>query len=162
VLFEQRRERFRHVLSRSRFVLCPRGAGTSSVRLYEALAGGRVPVIISDDWVAPIGPDWDSFSLRWPEGRVQGLVEAIEERDADWPKLSAAAAAAYRDFFAPTVAFHRIVELFSELREDGSRSLHTPRVRSTAFVSSGLTTAYRRARRAAGRARRTIINDRRG
>ena len=30
---------------RSKFFLCPRGTGTSSIRLYETLSAGRVPVI---------------------------------------------------------------------------------------------------------------------
>jgi hypothetical protein len=45
---QRRRRRFREVMSRSMFILCPRGRGTSSIRLYEALAAGRVPVVISD------------------------------------------------------------------------------------------------------------------
>ena len=101
--FERRRQRFRSVMGRSRFVLCPRGRGTSSIRLYEALAHGRVPVIISDGWVAPDGPDWESFSIRWPERDAEGLVGMLEDRDADWPQLSRAARSAYEEFFAPSV-----------------------------------------------------------
>ena len=62
--YDERRRHFQEVIARSRFVLCPRGAGTSSFRLYETLAAGRVPVIIADQWVAPVGPNWNSFSLR--------------------------------------------------------------------------------------------------
>ena len=61
-VFEERRHRFREVLEASKFVLCPRGQGTSSIRLYETLASGRVPVIIADDWVARRGPDRDRCS----------------------------------------------------------------------------------------------------
>ena len=65
--FEERRARYREVLARTRFVLCPRGRGTSSLRLYETLAAGQVPVIISDQWVPPRGPDWERFSLDGPK-----------------------------------------------------------------------------------------------
>jgi hypothetical protein len=119
--FAARRERFQEVLARSRFVLCPRGRGTSSIRLYETLAAGRVPVIISDDWVAPRGPDWAACSIRWPEGRIEGLVEQLEEMDGDWPTMSAAAAREYDEFFAADATFHRLVELCRELREGGCR-----------------------------------------
>lgn len=115
--FEERRRRYREILTRSRFVLCPRGRGTSSFRLYETLAAGRVPVIISDEWVAPNGPDWDAFSLRSPEGSTRILVDLLEERNGDWLAMSAAASAAYRDFFSDEVAFHRIVELLGDLHE---------------------------------------------
>ena len=58
-----RQRRFAETIGRSKFVLCPQGAGTSSIRLYEVMRAGRVPVIIADQWVAPTGPDWNKFSL---------------------------------------------------------------------------------------------------
>jgi Exostosin family len=113
--FEARREHFRETLSRSRFVLCPRGRGASSIRLYETLSAGRVPVIISDDWVPPDGPDWDSISIRWPEGTTSGLMDVIRSHDRAWDAMSGAALEAYRTFFAPAVAFDRIAAICEEL-----------------------------------------------
>jgi hypothetical protein len=126
--FEARRARFEELLSRSRFVLCPRGKGTSSIRLYEALAAGRVPVIISDDWVAPKGPNWESFTIRWPEGRTDGLVQALQDADHDWPSMSAAASEAYDSFFTETASFHRIVDLCSDLRDNETWRGFKPRI----------------------------------
>ena len=40
-------------IRRTRFVLCPRGQGVSSIRLFEVMKSGRVPVIISDAFVPP-------------------------------------------------------------------------------------------------------------
>jgi len=80
------KEHFRRTLGRSKFVLCPRGHATSSFRLYEAMAAGCVPVIISDDWVAPLGPAWERFSVRWPERRVADLpahLELLEDQAED-------------------------------------------------------------------------------
>jgi hypothetical protein len=140
--FETRRARYREIVQRSRFVLCPRGAGTSTFRMYEALSAGRVPVIVADDWVPPMGPDWETFSLRWPERQTRGLIETLEERDSDWPALSAAALQAYGEFFAPEVSFHRIVELCRELIESGgNKKFPTHGVRNRAFIASGLGTA---------------------
>jgi hypothetical protein len=136
--FEERRARFRDVLSRSRFVLCPRGRGTSSIRLYEVLGAGRVPVIIADDWVAPSGPNWEAFSIRWPEGRVEGLVEMLEERERDWPRMSAAAMAAHREFFAQEAFFHRIVELCRDLQKSSTtQSFPRSGIRNRAFLAVG-------------------------
>jgi hypothetical protein len=119
--YEALRRRYDEILCRSRFVLCPRGHGTSSLRLYEALAAGRVPVIISDDWVPPSGPDWPAFSLRWPERRMDGLIALLEERDPEWREMGAAAAEAYAKYFAADVAFHRVVELCRDLHETHRR-----------------------------------------
>jgi hypothetical protein len=115
--FAERRRHFTEILGRSRFVLCPRGNGVSSVRLYEALAAGAVPVIIADQWSPPPGPDWERCVLRWPEGRVDGVIELLERRAGEWPAMSAAARRAYEDYFAPGVYFHRVAGLCAELLE---------------------------------------------
>jgi hypothetical protein len=134
--FEDHRIRFQEVLRRSRFVLCPRGRGTSSIRLYEALAAGRVPVIISDDWVEPAGPNWDAFSLRWPEGRTEGLVELLEDRAPGWRRMSEAASQAHQEYFAPEVSFHRIVDLCGELRASGLAPASPRRLRGRSVTTA--------------------------
>ena len=123
---------------RSRFVLCPRGKGTSSIRLCETLAAGHVPVIISDAWVAPHGPDWERFTLFWPELSQDGLVELLEETNGDWAEMSAGARAAYQEFFAPDAWFHRVMDLCDQLKGSG-RLEEFPRAgeRNAAFFAAG-------------------------
>ena len=120
---EEARARYRQTMARSKFVLCPRGAGASSYRLYETLAGGRVPVIISDEWVAPNGVDWQSCAVRVREGEVAGLPTRLASLEEAWPRMSAAAAAAYDGFFAPDVWFHRAVEHCRDLQAAGASGL---------------------------------------
>lgn len=167
--YQERRHRHQEILSRSRFVLCPRGRGTSTFRLYEVLATGRVPVIISDDWVPPKGPDWDAFSIRWPEARACDLVPVIEECDAQWNAMSEAAMAAHRAFFAPDVAFHHLVESCRQLRESTSWRPPTSKgIRNRAAIAvlaslpGRFETRFRRTERARLYARRcgkTFISD---
>lgn len=136
--FETRRRRFRSVMSRSRFVLCPRGKGTSSIRLYEALAHGCVPVIISDDWVPPDGPAWESFSIRWPEGRTAGLVETLQERTKDWARMSTEALTTDKEFFAEDVSFYRLVEQLARARKaNNDRDFPRCGLRNRAFFEAG-------------------------
>jgi hypothetical protein len=135
--FEARQRRFQEILIRSRFVLCPRGQGTSSIRLYETLSAGRVPVVISDDWVPPPGPDWNRFSVRWPEGRVAGLREALAAYDEHWNDMSAAAKQAFAEFFAPDVWFHQFAELCEELRDQPSDPFPKRGFRRSAYLASG-------------------------
>lgn len=47
---------YQDILERSRFSLCPRGSSPSSVRFWESLSAGAIPILISDNWVLP---DWD-------------------------------------------------------------------------------------------------------
>jgi hypothetical protein len=125
--WEQRRIDFRTTMDRSRFVLCPRGAGTSSYRLYETMAAGRVPIIIADDWVAPHGVDWDSFSIRWPQYRTAGLIDTLTATLPRWPEMAAAARAAYEQHFAGAPSTEAILDLIEVLhRNHAGRSLRLP------------------------------------
>jgi hypothetical protein len=126
VSFNDRRERYRSVVSDSLFVLCPRGGGTSSIRLYETLAAGRVPVIISDAWTPPLGPDWSACSIRWPEGVTDGLVEHLESMRDLAPAMGARARSVFEAWFAPEVAFHHLASLLEQLHQSMVAADHGP------------------------------------
>ena len=157
--FEARRFRFRSILARSRFVLCPRGRGTSSIRLYETLAAGRVPVIISDDSVPPPGPDWNQICIRWPEGATGGLIEMIQAHDHEWAKMSTAARSAYREHFAPDSNFHHIVSACGELlAADAGIQFPPDGLRNRAFFGAGWSVVHGRMLTTARRSGRRVLN----
>lgn len=118
------KSRYRELVGRSKFVLCPPGAGTSSVRLFETLAGARVPVIVSEEWSPPLGIDWQSCSIRVAERDVHSVIEQLEALEPQWPTMSAAAAEVYDEWFAPDVWFHRAVEHCRELMQSGAAGLN--------------------------------------
>jgi len=70
-------------LQRSCFALCPSGSGPNSIRLWEALGYGAIPVILSDQLQLP-GPVqlWQAAALVVPEthaavATLPGLLEAL-------------------------------------------------------------------------------------
>lgn len=69
------KDTFSSVLRESYFVLCPRGIGSSSMRVFETMRAGRVPVIISDDWIEPPCGDWARFSIRVSEREIERIPE---------------------------------------------------------------------------------------
>ena len=75
---------------------------------------GRVPVIVSDQWVPPDGPDWESFSMR------------VKEREVDTiPAMLEAAQLTHRPWVAPP-------------EQHGSTG--SPRVRRSTERSTGVST----------------------
>jgi hypothetical protein len=117
--YADRVQRYRAILSDSKYVLCPRGHGTASFRLVETLAAGRVPVIISDQWMEPEGLDWSSFSLRVPESEVESIPHLLEQKEHDYQRMAHAAALAYDEHFAPISSTGKIVGLCSDLLSAG-------------------------------------------
>lgn len=79
------------ILARSKFILCPRGLGASSWRLFETMRIGRVPVVISDDWVPPMGINWDSFLVQVPERDIRLIPSILTEIEDEWIARSQAA-----------------------------------------------------------------------
>ena len=107
---EEFRARYIQSIEDSAFVLCPRGGGASTFRLFESMMLGRVPVIVSDQWVPPDGPDWESFSLRVNESEVDRIPVLLETCAADAPAMGRSARAAWVDWFSEAASFHRTVE----------------------------------------------------
>ena len=96
-------------------MLCPRGGGPSTLRLFETMMLGRSPVIISDQWVPPAGPRWEEFSVRVAEDSVPAIGDVLRERAPEAAKMGELARAEWLEWFAPDVAFHRIAESLLEL-----------------------------------------------
>lgn len=114
---EQQRKRYAETMGRSKFVLCPAGAGPSSFRIFETLAAGRVPVIVSDLWVPPAGPKWADCAIFVPEKEIERMGEILEEAEAGFPAMARAARGAWEEWFAPEVLFHRMTEALKDIME---------------------------------------------
>ena len=98
------------LLKATKFMLCPKGLGTSSWRLFETMKAGRVPVIISDNWVPPAGPDWDKFSIRIPETKIERIPDFLVSIERDAPALARAAVKAWTQWYSKDTMFNTIVE----------------------------------------------------
>lgn len=66
------RKEYSRILARSRFSLCPRGYGISTIRFWESLGAGAIPVLLADALKLPRvkGVDWNECIVR------------VEEKDA--------------------------------------------------------------------------------
>lgn len=67
-------------LTNSKFVLCPRGAGTNSARFYETIWHGRIPILISDDTKLPLEKfiDWN-YIIRIKENNLESIEQKVLE-----------------------------------------------------------------------------------
>ena len=108
--------RYAELTKASKFILCPRGMSVSSIRLFETMRMGRVPVILSDGWRPPRGPDWKKFSIRVREKKFAQLPRLLEEREAEAEAMGELARATWEDWFSEEAAFHRVVEACLEIR----------------------------------------------
>jgi hypothetical protein len=64
---------YNKLLLNSRFSLCPSGSGPNSIRFWEALACGSIPVLLADTLELPKGIDWKSTIIEYPEKDINNL-----------------------------------------------------------------------------------------
>jgi hypothetical protein len=100
---------YANIMNQSKFVLCPRGAGTSSFRIFEAMQAGRVPVIISDNWVRPIGPEWDKFAIFIAERSIKNIPQILLEEEVFWDLKSKIAREAWESYFSSENIFNYMI-----------------------------------------------------
>jgi hypothetical protein len=68
-------------LKESEYVLCVRGAGNFSVRFYETLAMGRIPVLIDTDCALPLETkiSWEKHIVRVPYAERHNAAEKVSQ-----------------------------------------------------------------------------------
>jgi hypothetical protein len=101
---------YAELLGRSRFVLCPRGFGASSIRTFEAMSLGRVPVIISDAWQPPPGIPWQELSVVIRERDVAGIPGMLEKLESRASAMGRLARTIFDQHFAPGIFLDRLLD----------------------------------------------------
>ena len=109
--------RYARVMSRSHFVLCPRGWSPTTIRIFETMQMGRVPVILADDWRRPLGPDWNSFAVFWPERKLDALPANLAGIQAEAPAMGKRARQAWEEHFAPAREWATLAKALHDLHD---------------------------------------------
>lgn len=127
---QQQGNTFANTLAQSQFVLCPRGLGSSSFRLFETMQAGKTPVIIADNWVEPNHFDW-SFAVRLKENELGTLDTCLSSLAGEAKERGAAARTAWQQHYAPDKIFQSACLNLLELQEDlaGERKHFIPTLR---------------------------------
>ena len=111
-------QRYAELTKASKFVLCPRGLSPSSIRLFETMRMGRTPVILSDAWLPPRGPEWENFSIRVRERDFKQIPKILEERESEAAAMGELARKEWERWFSEEVLFHQLVELCLDIKRN--------------------------------------------
>ena len=72
---------YNRLLLDSKFSLCPSGSGPNSIRLWESLAIGTIPILLADTLELPSHELWDKAILRINESDINKLPEILSNID---------------------------------------------------------------------------------
>lgn len=85
---ESMRAEFTAQMRDSDYVLCVRGSGNFSIRLFETMATGRVPVLLETDLVLPCADvvDWDAICVRVPLAELDRIDQHVASAHRQGPE----------------------------------------------------------------------------
>ena len=71
---------YKKSLEECKFVLCPRGRGSNSIRFYEAINFGKIPILISDDVKLPLRSkiDYSEFCIEMQEKNYHKIEQYVD------------------------------------------------------------------------------------
>lgn len=74
---DQKADLFKQITQNSIFSLCPRGYGTTSYRMYEAMQLGAIPVYVSDKHLLPWSDelDWNDFCVIVKQNEIKKVLD---------------------------------------------------------------------------------------
>lgn len=114
---EEKRESYIDLLGRSRVTLCPRGTGPGTIRFWEALAMGSVPMLIADGLELPFEDqiNWSEFIIRVPEASAKKANEFIPDSQV-LKKMSEKGQTIYMNNFSNPNLYKSVVNKLAVLR----------------------------------------------
>jgi len=80
---KERTIKYNKLLLDSRYSLCPSGSGPNSIRFWESLAVGSIPVLLADTLELPSHELWDDAIIRIPENKLNELPTILLSIDEE-------------------------------------------------------------------------------
>jgi hypothetical protein len=120
-VLDSRAYEYREVLSRSIFSLCPGGTGPNTLRLWESIGAGAIPVVLSDTYLPP-GPAelWAEAAIFCPETEqtISRLGRELERMASDSELLRTKRRAMARlwNIYGPGNFVHDVLAIFGLAR----------------------------------------------
>lgn len=106
-------DKFKDVLERSKFSLCPRGYGATSFRICEALQHGSIPIYIYDkDWTPWYDEfNFDDIGIKLPHDMLDSIQSIIYNKtDEEVAKYVENGKKIYKEFFDFNGCANKIVD----------------------------------------------------
>jgi len=68
---------YNHILLNSRYILCPSGTGENTIRFWEALGTGSIPILFNDKLYLPDHKLWNEAIIRIEENQLKEIDDIL-------------------------------------------------------------------------------------
>ena len=109
--------KYKEILMNSQFSLCPLGTGPNSIRLWETISFGSVPVILSDKLVLPnLNINYEDYFIFWKEADIDKLYNYLLNFEKEkLTNMSEKCIELYQTYFSELNMHKPIIYFFKEL-----------------------------------------------
>lgn len=123
-------DEYRRVLYSSVFCLCPSGSGPNSIRLWESIIAGVIPVVLADSYLPPVDPVlWEEATVTCKETlpEILALPDRLGAmaRDDDLLKKKRRALRQIALLYGPEYFVHDIHRLFVQALVENDKERFT-------------------------------------
>jgi hypothetical protein len=114
-------KRYWSIMNQSKYILCPRGAGVSSIRLFESLRLGIAPVILSNDWIPPKDVNW-SFAIFIKEKNIKEIDSIIRNQSSEWEERGREALKVFETYYSNSAVSNTLYKSILRLHKNRNPS----------------------------------------
>lgn len=72
---------FQKLLLNSKYSLCPSGTGCNSIRFFESLSYGSIPILLSDEIILSKIVKWSDFIIQINECEINKIYDILEQNE---------------------------------------------------------------------------------
>jgi hypothetical protein len=103
--------KYRDTLANSKFSLCPSGTGPNSIRIWESMSFGTIPVVLADTLVLPTikTMPWSSAIIIWKESEIDKLYAHLKSISKEEMESKSKACLQLFDTYFSDKAFCRVL-----------------------------------------------------
>jgi len=105
--------RYIKMLGNTKFGICPRGTGPGSIRMFEVMAMGSIPVVIADGYKFPLDSiiDWGKISISVKEKDIGNIADILKQYD--YETMRNAMSKIYDRYFKNDVLHETVINVLS-------------------------------------------------
>ena len=110
-------DKFKDIMSRSLFSLCPRGYGQTSFRIFESLSIGSIPVYIYDDPLIPFENEFDfnEIGILIHESKLDRIDDILKSKSkSEIDNFIINGKSIYNNFFLYDGCYNKIINILSK------------------------------------------------
>ena len=77
--YTENTKKYNELLLESRYTLCPSGSGPNSIRFWEALGAGSIPILLADTLDLPAHELWEKAIVRVQEKDLETVPKVLAD-----------------------------------------------------------------------------------